>query len=477
MSTHDTEKLKSKNGSDRDLTVDIAETVDEKTAVHTPSHSNRQSHAIDSEARQTDIEKAIKEQQDGLPAPIEIPDGGRAAWLTVFGAWCILFSTFGMTNAYGVYQDFYVRHFLSNETPSAIGWIGSVQLFFQFSMGAVTGKLFDAGYFHSIMIAGSLLYVFCYFMLSLAQPGHYYQVFLAQGIGAGVALGLLFLPAIGVISHHFRNRRSFAMGIVVSGSSFGGLVFPVMINKLIEHKGFGWATRAAAFLCTGLMAIAIACMRTRLPPRNKMPQGEQPPLPSVKELVTDWKYTIATVGAFFNMLGLFTPIFYIQLYAISHGVDPNLAFYTIAILNGASVIGRIVPNFFGDIWGAFNALIVCTFACAVIGISMLGATSTGGIIAICALYGLFSGAYISLLGPLFATLSNHVSEMGIRMGLAFSVLSFAGLGGTPIMGALLTSELKWSRPIAFSGACVFFGGALFIIARAMTARQRNTWKV
>ena len=38
------------------------------------------------------------------------------------------------------------------------------------------------------------------------------------------------------------------------------------------------------------------------------------------------------------MLGLFTPIFYIQLYAINHGLNKSLAFYTVTILNGASVV-------------------------------------------------------------------------------------------------------------------------------------------
>jgi hypothetical protein len=93
MSTHNNEKeiIKSKSGSDRDVNIDVAETIDERTAVPTPSHSNRPSHGVDSEKRQADIEKAIKEQQDGLPAPIEIPDGGTAAWLTVFGAYVYLF--------------------------------------------------------------------------------------------------------------------------------------------------------------------------------------------------------------------------------------------------------------------------------------------------------------------------------------------------------------------------------------------------
>jgi len=267
------------------------------------------------------------------------------------------------------------------------------------------------------------------------------------------------------------------MGVVVSGSSCGGLVFPVMLNHLIAEKGFAWATRAAAFLMLGCMTIAILLMRTRLPPRSKMPAGNAPPVPHIKELLKDTKYMITTFGAFFNVMGIFVPIFYLQTFAVVHGVDQNLAFYTITILNGASVIGRIVPNFIGDIWGPFNAAIVCCLACAVLILGMLGATSAGGIIAIAVLYGLFSGAYISLISPLFASLANSISEIGIRMGLAFTLIAFAGLSGTPINGALLTDKLLWARPIGFGSACMFTGCILLIIARHLTAKKKGTWKV
>lgn len=54
-------------------------------------------------------------------------------------------------------------------------------------------------------------------MLSLVQPHRYYQTFLAQGVGMGLGMGLLFLPALTITSHYFRKRRSLAMGAVVSG--------------------------------------------------------------------------------------------------------------------------------------------------------------------------------------------------------------------------------------------------------------------
>lgn len=66
------------------------------------------------------------------------------------------------------------------------------------------------------------------FMLSLAQPDHYYQNFLSQGVGMGIGMGLMFLPSLTVTSHYFRARRSLAMGVVIAGISK-----PVIIHDLI----------------------------------------------------------------------------------------------------------------------------------------------------------------------------------------------------------------------------------------------------
>ncbi|KAG6876202.1 hypothetical protein C0992_000496 [Termitomyces sp. T32_za158] len=55
------------------------------------------------------------------------------------------------------------------------------------------------------------------FMLSIVQPHRFYQNFLAQGVGMGIGMGLMFIPSLQVISHYFRKRRSVAMGIVITG--------------------------------------------------------------------------------------------------------------------------------------------------------------------------------------------------------------------------------------------------------------------
>ena len=88
----------------------------------------------------------------------------------------------------------------------------------------------------------------------------------------GIAQGLLFLPSLSVIAHHFRLRRSLATGIAVTGASCGGIIFPIMLNTLFNHPkvGFKVGVRASAGLVGGLLGIANICMRTRILPS---PQG------------------------------------------------------------------------------------------------------------------------------------------------------------------------------------------------------------
>lgn len=428
-----------------------------------------------------DIEKALAQQIGGTKTSIKILDGGWEAWLTVIGAWCICFSTFGMINAFGVYQDFYVRVYLPSYSPSTIGWIGSTQLFFQASMGFFAGKIFDAGYFYYMVPLSSLLYVFAYFMLSLAQQDAFYQIFLSQGVAAGISFGFVFLPAIGVLSHHFRRHLGLAIGIVTSGAGCGGLVFPFILNKLIVEVGFAAATRAAATLCTFMMVLACLLMRTRFssPSKSSIIAADDPNFsrPTIKQLIQDTRYMLAIAGMFTTITGIYCLTFYFQLYTVVHGIDQNLAFYVITIFNSGSIIGRIIPNFLSNIWGPLNIILVSNLCCAILVFATLFATNAAGIVTIAVLYGIFSGAFVSLISPLTASLANGITEIGIRLGFAFTIIAFGTLIGIPISGALLTDELLWPRMLCFSGSCMICGSGFLFASKYLTVKDKGTWKI
>ncbi|KAJ7578598.1 MFS general substrate transporter [Mycena floridula] len=359
----------------------------------------------------------------------------------------------------GSARDFYVREYLTNKTSAQISLIGSFQAFFAMSMSLIAGKLFDKGYLRHLMAAGSFLSAFSLFMLSLSKPGQYYQVFLSQGIGQGIGIGLTLVPSIGVVAHYFRRKRGLAMGIVISGSSVGASCHPIMLNRLLfGATGFHNGVRASAGLISILMIIGTILIRPRLPPNKNLPAV------SIVSFAKDRRYVLTALGSFITMIGFFFPFFFLQLDAVQHGIDENLAFYTLAILNAASIFGR----------GVYNAIIPCTFACGILILSMFGIINTAGTILFSLLYGFFSGAFVSLLSPLFASLSKDFSEIGARMGMGFTINGFAVLIGSPVAGVLLTEQFEWWRPIVFSGVLVLAGSCILVGARHLVASSKGT---
>jgi len=180
-------------------------------SVASPAEEERHYYKRDADAEKKELPASedivrvyVVDAEEGLPPsqpPYVVKDGGLAAWGTVLGVyvqstrqrfqaltspfwhrWCMMFCTFGLTNAYGVYQDYYVRVHLSNYPPSTIGWIGSFQVFLcasgsmiryqpthidltsllVFAGGLFAGILFDKGYFYPMSFGFSSLLVFSF---------------------------------------------------------------------------------------------------------------------------------------------------------------------------------------------------------------------------------------------------------------------------------------------------------------------------
>ncbi|CCM00560.1 uncharacterized protein FIBRA_02594 [Fibroporia radiculosa] len=406
------------------------------------------------------------------PAPtqtVNIPDGGLQAWLSVLGGVLVVASTFGYSNSFGVFQDYYVLS--GSSSASNISWIGSVQLFFTFAMGLPAGKLFDLGSFHYTSIGGSLLYVFSLFMLSLADPSKYYQLILSQGIGMGIGAGLLLVPAVSVQAHHWKKWRSLAMGTVVTGSGFGGVFYPIMLNRLIHgHVGFAWGVRITGFLTLGLLVAANCIMRTRLPNARQRAPGLKP---DVKAIMSDWPYILLLIAGFLGLWGLFYPYFYLQLWVNLHGLSPNLAFYTIAILNASSIPGRIILNLLADRFGPLNVLPLVLLTTGSLIFVMFGATNVAGVIIFSILYGFFSGASTALYPPTAGRFAKGEHEIGLRLGVMYFACSFGILTGTPIVGALYDSDHEWYKPTVFSAVVLIAGGVLVLRTRHLVLNVRR----
>lgn len=145
------------------------------------------------------------------------PDGGFKAWLQVAMGFLIIFVTWGFVNSFGAFQSYYTQ--ILPEDPSTISWIGSIQVFLTFFIGAFSGRLLDAGLFVPTLFVGGILQLLGIFMTSLSTK--WWQLLLSQGVLTGIGGGIFFCPSMGLIATYFSDRRALAVGIVSTGNSVG----------------------------------------------------------------------------------------------------------------------------------------------------------------------------------------------------------------------------------------------------------------
>lgn len=64
----------------------------------------------------------------------------------------------------------------------------------------------------------------------------------------------------------------------------------------------------------------------------------------------------------------------------------------IAILNGASAVGRVIPNLLVGRFGAFNVIVPCVYLASILIFCTLAVVNIEGTMIFAILYGFFSGA-------------------------------------------------------------------------------------
>jgi len=130
--------------------------------------------------------------------------------------------------------------------------------------------------------------------------------------------------------------------------------------------------------------------------------------------------------------GIYIPNFYIVNFAQDTLSSPGKFGsydYVLTVMNAGSLVGRLLPAYLSDIFGRFNILYPSTLLTGVLTLTIWLVLSFHdwsnlcGVVTFAVLYGICSGAYIALLTPSIASIS-EVKEIGRRIGLVYTVLSF-----------------------------------------------------
>ena len=166
-------------------------------------------------------------------------------------------------------------------------------------------------------------------------------------------------------------------------------------------------------------------------------------------------------------MGAYVPFFFLPAYAsVRTDASPTLAFYTIGILNGASSVGRVLPNFFADKTGPLNMIVPGAFITAILAFCWIPVDTIGGLVAFAVLYGVLSGSLLSLAPASLASLTKDVNRTGTRMGMAFTLAGVGLLIGNPAAGALVNVQTgDYVRAQVFNGVIVMGAAVFMTLAR------------
>lgn len=359
------------------------------------------------------------------------PDGGTTAWLQVLGGFFLFFNTWGLINAFGVFQTYYSGTLLTNKTNSQISWIGTFTSFLLCASPISWGPLFDIGSPKFLVCFGSFCVVFGLMMTSLCQE--YWQLLLAQGIVCGLGGGALFITATSILPSYFAKKRALVMGISASGSSLGGIIFPLVFEHTQEKIGFGWTVRVIGFI--SLATLAIPCLVVK--PRAKPPGRRKIfDISILKEV----PFGIMNLATFFGFVGQYIPYFFIEQYAAEHGM--GIPFYMLIFLNVGSLPGRILPSLLADkFFPPLHVLAFCTGCATLLAFCWIAITeSTAGLVVWCVFYGFFSGAFVSLQGAAVASMATNMATIGTRFGINMFCGALGILIGSPVGGAIFPSS-------------------------------------
>lgn len=99
-------------------------------------------HESNASLQDANLEKAPPSLESNLPSPpngeakpdagVEPPEGGAKAWLSLLGASCAMFVSFGWVNCIALFQAEYEQNQLKQYSKSTVSWITSMECEYSF---------------------------------------------------------------------------------------------------------------------------------------------------------------------------------------------------------------------------------------------------------------------------------------------------------------------------------------------------------
>ncbi|KAL1686371.1 major facilitator superfamily domain-containing protein [Schizophyllum commune] len=451
-------------------------TLADQTAVISP-HSN-QGNANQDDANPEDAMVNVSQ----LP-PV---DGGFGAWSFLAAAFMVETIAWAFSTAYGTLLYAYMEDPTFGSQPHAtsllalIGPIGSGIMYCLCpALNPLLTRYPRAA--RPIVWAGTLICFVSLFASSYART--VIQLVALQGVLYSIGGTMVYVPTIFYMSQWFVERRGVANGVMMAGTSLGGVLLPLVLPPLLARVGLGGTLRIFAGVTTAALVPFLPFIRGRVP--ETVGRGRGARARDVREAgrgdvrESDARDTASTRGdgreagrsgegsraggadsttaakrwwtepSFLLLLavntlqafGYFAPMLWLPTFASELNLSPFKSSVSLSVLNAGAALGRISTGFLSDRFNPWAVAFLTLLTTALSAFVLWGvlAYTYAGLLAFSVVYGAFSGGWAALWTGLMPAGARDDPNLATTLfGWLLLTRGVGNIVSTPISTALET---------------------------------------
>jgi MFS family permease len=379
------------------------------------------------------------------------------AWVIAFAVGVANVIGFGTAYSFGAFFESMAVEFDAGHGATAV--IFGLTIFLFFGFGGVSGPLSDRFGPRPLVLGGATLMGVGLVLTSRVDA--LWVGYLTYGIGVGLGAGLYVAPLLATVGAWFERQRPYALGVAVTGSGLGTLLFAPSAARLIAS--YGWRTSYVVIgLVDAAVLLAVATVVQRAPVPRPPHGGEH----LRRVCGTEAFRRLFLTGGLMSM-SLFVAFAFVVTFAQQDGIASSRAALLLGLIGASSVAGRLGLTAFSNWIGPVRLYQLCL---GVQSMAYLVWLVAGGnyvlLVVFACLLGISYGGFVAL-GPEVTAHLFGVAGLGAVLGTLYVVGGIGGLIGPPLAGFLVDADV--ARAVIILGAAVITAVSTYLTLALPTA--------
>lgn len=378
-------------------------------------------------------------------------------WYVVAATFVILFAGFGAVYSFGAFV-------LPLGTEFTVGRAGvasifSSAVFILFATGAFSGMLADRIGPRPVIAAGVVAITLG--LAGAAMAREFAHVRWCYGLGVGLGVGFVYVPAISAVQPWFERRRGLASGIAVTGIGIGTLLMPIIAGQLLGFMDWRevFLVLAAVIFVPGTIAAFVVDNNPAA--RGYAADGSVAaatgaPARIVNEqlgpMLRSRPFVLFYCASAILSVPVFIPFVHLVASAEDLGIGRTEAVAILGLIGLGSTVGRFIVGGFADRLGRRRALIGMLGGVGVAYLAWLAASGALMLSVFALVFGVCYGAYVALSPALLADYFSG-PKLSSVIGIQYTAAGFGSVAGPVLAGHLFDISGRYTLALLVGVGC------------------------